>query len=218
MNASVREHLLKSKPPKTQRRDWKAILASAEADRAAVDSVLRLEAGDVVVDVGCGYGRLAAAFAKTGVGYVGLDVNKKRAAYAGGLYAPYTDCQFFTLPVGNDRYNPGGKRPEKATLPLGADLFAAAFAVSLFTHIHAADGVRQYLREISRILAPGGVLLSTWLTEPTGKASDDHRAWYACLDVETFLKEAGFETVSAEGAGTVESHLRVLSRNNKGAP
>lgn len=211
----VLEARLRANPPKTRGGDPDAIIAEALADRAAVEAHYRFQPDDAVLDVGCGYGRLGLAFAGTGVRYAGVDVNPARLEYATRLLDGFPAA--FTLVGGvlNTRYAKGQKPAKPFAVLRGYKdgHFAAAYAISVFTHMADQAWVREYLLEIGRVVRAGGYFLSTWLTapQPTG---DDHRAYHTQLNIADWLASAGFVSWSATGDGTVDSHLRILCKRD----
>jgi SAM-dependent methyltransferase len=212
--AGVLRERLEKNPPKTKAGDADWMCSSAAADLAAVSAVRPLVTGDRVLDVGCGYGRLALAFAGGGVYYDGVDINPGRLEYAENLFREFSNCTFTRLDMRNTRYNPKGKFSQSAFAVDRPDwYYAAVFAVSLYTHMTSAAHVLHYLRESRRLLQPGGVMLTTWLTSlPEGVAeSTDHRAAHTRATIDYLLADAGFLNSAEEGLGTVESHLRIVS-------
>jgi SAM-dependent methyltransferase len=64
--------------------------------------------------------------------------------------------------VGNEHYNRrGGREAAEFRFPYPDQEFDFAVATSLFTHLESTDAA-HYLREISRVLKPGGRALITW--------------------------------------------------------
>ncbi len=65
------------------------------------------------------------------------------------------------MDVQNDEYNPAGTtRAALYRFPFGDESFDVIFLVSVFTHMRTAD-VRNYVREIARMLKPGGACMLT---------------------------------------------------------
>lgn len=135
----------------------KAAEVSCGTNRAAFGYVERqalLAAGlrptDVLVDVGCGYGRLAenlSDYIVTPGKLIGVDVVPRLIEYA----REKNDNQNFSFHVGR-----GLELPVESN---SAD-FISVFSV--FTHMVHEDSVR-YLREMSRALKAGGRILFTFL-------------------------------------------------------
>jgi SAM-dependent methyltransferase len=217
MTTELRQRLERARP-KTKGMDVDWMFRSAAEDRADLETVRPFGPGDKVLDVGSGYGRLALAFAEDPtLAYLGLDVNAKRVDRAAGLFDRHANVSFLLYDVHNARYNARGKgRAAKLRVDLPDGFFAGGAAVSLFTHMPDAVEVAAYLREIGRLVVPGGGLLTTWLTSPplSWAESSAHRAVFPRSMVADMLSVAGFVAVTTSGDGSVESHLRIVSRKS----
>ena len=76
--------------------------------------------------------------------------------------APAAGFRFVHLDVVNDRYNPKGRiAPDKARFPARAAGFGFCCLFTIFTHPYKQD-TQHYLREIHRVLRPGGLVVATW--------------------------------------------------------
>jgi SAM-dependent methyltransferase len=127
-----------------------------------------------VLDVGCGYGRIAHALLRSGfVGqYRGFDILPKHVAWCvEHLSGPHTE--FWHVDIQNDRYNPTGK--ESATsvdLGLQRDSADVVLATSVFTHMWPAE-IRNYLGHVAKALRPGGrAYLTFFLMNETWRKLD----------------------------------------------
>lgn len=123
-----------------------------------------------VLEIGCGSGRTAHALA----GYlqrepfVGMDIDqpsieacqRNERLQACGFTFDWMDVQ-------NDEYNPEGQCPaSEYRFPYETATFDVIFLVSVFTHMLTPD-VENYIREIGRMLTPGGhCLCTTFLIQP----------------------------------------------------
>lgn len=109
---------------------------------------LGLADGHLVVDVGCGSGRLACQLAPfAGIRYVGCDVVPRLLDYARDL-SKRADWLF----VATDGVG--------IPVPNGCADFTAFFSV--FTHLLHEDSFR-YFREAARVLKPGGCMVLSFL-------------------------------------------------------
>jgi SAM-dependent methyltransferase len=124
-----------------------------------------LTAGERVLDIGCGIGRMARPLTRLLDGdgsYDGFDVNAEGIAWCRANYGAHPRFRFVAVDLFNRRYNPGGARSATdVAFPYGDGAFDLAIATSVFTHL-LADEADHYLAEAARTLAPGGRLLSTW--------------------------------------------------------
>lgn len=127
---------------------------------------LGLRDTDEILDVGCSIGRLAVGLlAGTDFRgrYVGFDVMPKQVKWAKRNVQPVAENFFFRhVDVHNDRYNPNGTvQPKDLTFPARTGGFHMATLFSIFTHFYKED-VDLYLRELRRVLRPGGRVVATW--------------------------------------------------------
>jgi SAM-dependent methyltransferase/uncharacterized membrane protein YbhN (UPF0104 family) len=114
-----------------------------------------------VLDVGCGYGRLAHALLRRGFSgrYLGIDVLGPHVDWCAQSLA--TDgVEFRRVDIRNERYNPAGTRPARA-LDLAGERFDVVALFSLFTHMWPED-VAAYLRVLDSALAPGGRAIASF--------------------------------------------------------
>src|SRR4051812_10080498 len=96
---------------------------------------------DRVLDVGCGYGRLAHALLRDSDfegTYLGLDILSGPVGWCTEELASRSDgrAQFRSIDIANQRYNPGGETPgHLAELGVEAGSFDMATLISVFTHL-----------------------------------------------------------------------------------
>lgn len=118
--------------------------------------------GDVVLDVGCGNGRLYQMLAKKQVRYVGFDQSEALIEIARAK-------------------NPAGEFVvgEMSTLPFPDATFDLLYCIAALNHIPGRDLQLQCVREMHRVLKPGGrVLMSNWnLLSRTAQAKAHKNNW-----------------------------------------
>lgn len=117
-----------------------------------------------VLDIGCGCGRTARVLATHAYvrEYTGFDVIEANILWCRNFIQP-KDRQFRFLhyDLYSREYNPtGALQVRDFAFPCPDRSVSVTFAASVFTHLIEPDA-RHYLREIARVLAPGGTALLT---------------------------------------------------------
>jgi alkylated DNA repair protein alkB family protein 8 len=103
-----------------------------------------LKEGDKVLDLGCGNGRWYRIFKEKKVDYFGLDNSEKLIEIA---KENFPDAKFFI----GDALN----------LPFQDNFFDKVYSIALLHHI-PSEGFRiKVLKEVKRVLKPGGILILT---------------------------------------------------------
>jgi len=118
-----------------------------------------------VLDVGCGAGRLGYAlssFLSTSGSYEGFDANARWVYLArAAISNRFPNFAFRRLDVRNAVYNPEGTLDAtECSFPYPSESFDRACVISVFQH-NRPRAVQQYLREVARVLRPGGQCLAT---------------------------------------------------------
>src|SRR4051794_7259058 len=118
-----------------------------------------------ILDIGCGIGRLAyecAAYLDDDATYTGVDIAPTVIDWLNTHYAPrLANFRFDLLDVHSERYRPEGDvSPDDIQLPYADASFDMVCAFEVFMHLPLA-GVRNYLREIARVLRPERVAVVT---------------------------------------------------------
>lgn len=114
-----------------------------------------------LLDIGCGYGRLAHGLVRRGFRgrYLGIDILARHVSWCadnlGGRH-----LEFRHVDIANDRYNPGGELSID-DLELGGERFDVIALFSVFTHLWPED-IISYLRLATASLRPAGRLLATF--------------------------------------------------------
>jgi SAM-dependent methyltransferase len=124
-----------------------------------------LQPGHRMLDLGSGVGRMAVPLTQylsdTGQ-YVGVDVAAAGIAWCDATITPaYPNFRFTQVDVAHPLYNPAGAlAAESLRLPFDDGSFDFIAMVSVLTHLDP-PAVAHYAREVSRLLAPGGVCFAT---------------------------------------------------------
>jgi SAM-dependent methyltransferase len=136
-----------------------------ELAREVLDNGLALDGS--LLDVGSGYGRLALGLLRSPrsrARSLRFHILPRHVAWCQGeISAAHPTFEFRLLDIRNERYNPKGRLdPAGARFPAGDRSFDGCAVFSVFTHLYQPVA-RQYLREIRRVLRPGGFAVTTWL-------------------------------------------------------
>lgn len=138
--------------------------AQAEIQRAAEEVGLSIERTGAILDFGCGCGRVLRHWADVVPAGVlhGSDYNARAIAWV-SAHLPF-------VRAGTNRLAP--------PLEYADGTFDLVYALSVFTHL-TLELEAQWLRELERILKPGGVLLLTLQGDGyRGKFTAEERAAY----------------------------------------
>ncbi len=118
-----------------------------------------------ILDIGCGIGRMSRPFVSfldpSHGRYDGFDIDRGGILWCLDHYLDYAHFRFQWANIYNKFYNPSGKvQAEAYTFPYDDASFDFAFATSVFTHMPPRS-IARYLKEIARVLVPGGRALLT---------------------------------------------------------
>jgi ubiquinone/menaquinone biosynthesis C-methylase UbiE len=124
-----------------------------------------LEPNERVLDVGCGFGRMAVPLTEyltTSGSYEGFDVGKKAIDWCNErITSKYPNFRFRLIDVRNRYYNPEGTHEaSEHVFPYEDQSFDFVFFASVLTHMLPED-VERYLFETSRVLRNRGRCLMT---------------------------------------------------------
>jgi SAM-dependent methyltransferase len=124
-----------------------------------------LQPHEAVLDIGCGIGRMALPLTRflTPPGrYDGFDIVRANVGWCRRAIEPrFPHFHFQHANIFNREYNPRGTLSgDQYRFPYPDQTFDFAFLTSVFTHL-LPNVVEHYLREIGRVLKPGGRCLTT---------------------------------------------------------
>jgi SAM-dependent methyltransferase len=141
-----------------------------------IDRLLGIQRDALVLDVGCGLGRIAWPL-RPHLGrrarYAGLDAERQYVDWcATHLGLPGARFTFHHADVRSSYVNSAGRQaPETFVFPWPGESFTLAIAISLFTHL-LPTAAYHYLSEIARTLRPGGHFFgSFFLADEAGLAA-----------------------------------------------
>jgi SAM-dependent methyltransferase len=185
----------------------------------AIDGLLatvgaELRESDVVVDIGCGVGRLTRVLAERTTHVIGVDVSSEMLARAAELNPQ----------LGNVSWVHGDGRHLTGVPDAGADVCVSHV---VFQHLPHAALTLGYVAEMGRVLRPGGWAAFQVSTDPSvhrpegtawrlhwrlaaalrrGPRAQEHPAWLgsavALGDLERTARKAGLDLERVVGAGS----------------
>ena len=171
-----------------------------------------------ILDVGCGYGRLALGILHSTHHrgpYLGFDILARHVEWCQTRLSPsFPTMRFVRLDVRNERYNPKGTiEATQATFPTGAGSIDVIAMFSVYTHLYRPD-IERYLAETRRVLRPGAVAVTTWflfdearLPQVTSEQSM-HRMIHVLDSVTRYSDEGNPLRAIAYDQGAVEGMAR----------
>jgi len=129
-------------------------------------ALANLQPHNRVLDVGCGFGRMAiplASYLSSEGEYWGFDIVAKGINWCQShISSKHSNFHFLHSDIFNKFYNRNGKILAKDyQFPFDNEFFDFIFLTSVFTHMLPPD-VENYLGEISRVLKKGGKCLITF--------------------------------------------------------
>ena len=158
-------------------------LSSGMRDADRLRESAGLAADSMVLDFGCGAGRFAYGLIYThwfDGSYLGLEVQPRHVEWCDNtITSAHPSYRFELIEAQNDRYNPRGTGSH--FLPVKSRSVDLFYAYSVFSHMAGVD-VRDYLEEISRVLAPTGRAFVTVFTEADVPYESVNPRWYGTID------------------------------------
>lgn len=131
---------------------------------AALIELASVQPDSIILDVGCGIGKVAAGFTHflDRGSYYGFDIGKPAVDWLKQAYRSYPNFIFHHADIKSAMYNSNGTlSAETYRFPYSSDFFDVVYLGSVFTH-DMPPVVRHFLREIYRVLKPGGKAIISW--------------------------------------------------------
>ncbi len=159
-----------------------------------------------VLDVGSGIGRMAlplTTFLSDTGSYEGFDIVKTGVEWCQkNITAKHPNFHFKLIALKNDLYSSEGGEAAEFRFPYEDEEFDFVFLTSVFTHMVPSE-TSNYMKEISRVLKPGGKCLATFFvfdhqltTSPRQKSSFefpvDH-GYYKLMDPRVTSANVAFK-------------------------
>lgn len=124
-----------------------------------------LRSHEHVLDIGCGYGRIAVPLTRylDSGGYDGFDISRRAIRWCRAHIAErFPNFRFTHVDVRNGHYNPGGRvDPAEFVFPCVDSSVDVVVAASVFTHL-TREAARRYISESSRVLRSGGRCIASF--------------------------------------------------------
>jgi len=134
-----------------------------------------------VLDIGSGIGNLALGLVDyLRGGYDGIEIHQGAVEWCQReITTRYPTFRFHRADLTSGAYNPSGRTPaSQYRFPFKDHTFDVAFLGSVFTHM-LPDEVEVYVREIARVLVPGGMCVASYflLNDDTRPGVDAGRSF-----------------------------------------
>lgn len=145
-----------------------------------------------VLEIGCGTGRVTRALAEVFGEVHAVDISAEMVSQAKQALADVDNAHIYQ----NNGYD---------LSVLGDITVDFAFSFIVFQHIPSRDVIENYVREVHRLLRPGGLFKFQVHGDPTIKRDPDD-TWigvpFSDEDVARMAERCGFEPRHRHGAGT----------------
>ncbi len=128
-----------------------------------------LQVHDSFLDIGSGIGRIALGLTSVHKGkYEGFEAMQVGAEWCKKNITPkFPNFHFQHIHLHNDLYNSDGLDAASFVYPYKEDAFNFACSISVFSHMIDSE-VDNYLKESSRVMQAGGVLVATFFVLHAG--------------------------------------------------
>jgi ubiquinone/menaquinone biosynthesis C-methylase UbiE len=161
---------------------------------------------EIILDVGCGHGRMAQNFINTKIKYLGVDVIAEMIDWNWAAYKSWDNIKFYYRSFYNSMYNPTDKTCN-FKLPLADKSVKGILALSLTTHLETVVTIYHYLREFERVLCDCGTMVVTWfLSLPNAVCTSAERTVIRRWDLYYILDKLKLKIVAEWGGQTTNWH------------
>lgn len=182
-------------------------LFSSEIDWKNYKKFIPLKAKDIILDVGCGHGRMAFNFINSDMEYIGIDILPEAIKWADDIFAPWDNIRFYHYNIYNDMYHKDGFAPKTLKIDIQNKSITGILALSLFTHLETLDVVEHYLNEMRRVIRDCGTLVATFFVAPPNNCSGNAaRTVFDVLDIYSAFKKCKFMVECEWGGNSRDWH------------
>jgi len=180
---------------------------------------LKLKPDERVLDVGCGFGRMAnllSRYLNQSGSYDGLDVMPEAIDWCNKIIpsAKFPNSHFTLASPFNEYYNPSGTfKGSEYKFPFEDQSFDFVLLISVFTHMFPQD-MENYLSEISRVLKKGGRCFITYflLNDESLKLMENSKKFNFRYQYDGF--RSAFNVLPEAAIAYEESTIRELYKKN----
>jgi SAM-dependent methyltransferase len=185
-------------------------VAQGEKMLAYLQELAGLQPYHAVLDIGSGIGRIAiplTGYLDQNGRYEGFDVVRRGVEWCQkNISSRHANFQFRYIDLDNDLYKSGGGSARDFTFPYEDNQFDLTVLTSVFTHM-LPDEVENYLKEIQRVLKPGGKCFATFFVWNDQAAQHQNPAFafphdkghYRLMDEQVKSANVAFEEQYLEG-------------------
>jgi ubiquinone/menaquinone biosynthesis C-methylase UbiE len=178
-------------------------LATAQATRRNLESTVGIYSNDVVLEIGCGVGRVGMVIAPLCKHWIGCDVSSNMLKHARRRLSSYNNASFIEV-SGFD------------LKPVADHSVDIVYCTVVFMHLDEWDRF-NYVRESYRVLRPGGrifvdnfdlcsdegwLVFEQHLAIPPNQRPPHISKSSTPQEIETYLRRASFQSVMVEQRGT----------------
>lgn len=178
-------------------------------------NTMNVNANSVVLDVGCGVGRLAIGLKQILPDineYNGIDISMRAITWCKKyLKSNSNNFRFILLNMKNELYNREGKELDDGiSLPFQDNAIDAIYLYSVFSHMNSLD-IKNYLYEFKRIIRRDGNIFFTAFIEDCVETESENPLNYRmkwtmplhCVRFdrkyfENMIKQCGFKIIAFE--------------------